>query len=983
MMGNSDEDEPEKKKRHFNSVSSPMAKSSLSSPEKKTVDAAVLQLQNQKLVQQLDTQKNEIHTMEEKFKELKDKQISYDETLITVNRLWNQLVDDLILLGVRAGGYARGLEALNLVDISRGSTVQCPPEETFLCRLLEKNHIERTGANATLKYVEDALAARHSSTMDLMKHLEETISSQRAKFESLSLSLAGKPYGEVSSDALIQLRKISDLLKEEVENLHKVIDALHSKHKMYTDEIQTYIESSSSDQSEIKRLAGELEESMAELEESRRKLVNLTVQKEGFSVLNGPVLSLVNGTSSPEKTADRAMGLRKLKGSIEEAKILEEARNSELQEAQKENQVLLKQLQSLQNELEDEKYVTSSKPYTLLNDHLQHLNSELERYKGLTDSLQGEKSYFLRREKELSLKAESADASKNSLAESEARIRDLEVQLQKCMTDKNDLEIKMEEAEQDVGRKDIKAEFRVMASALSKEMEMMETQLNRCKERALEALSLRDEAHSLRAELSKKMKEHLSIAGGCSKHTAEIKSLKALIEKLQKEKQELQIFLDMYGQQCFDNRDMMDIKESERRALAQVEVLTSALSEHGLELRVKAATEAEAACQERLSAAEAEIADLRAKLDACERNVMELTEAIKIKDEEAETYIAEIETIGQAYEDMQTQNQHLLQQVTERDDYNIKLVSDSVKAKQAQTSLFSEKEVLSKQLQQVNSSLDFFKLKVARGEEQMKALFTQAGKTSIENRKVVMNVEAAKSELAEAEKELKWLKYAVDSCEKEYEQSQRKIHDLQKELENERSEKKKLDEEVEELNNQVAEMSPQRREATIQKLQDEIKECKAILKCGVCFDRPKEVVITKCYHLFCNPCIQRNLEIRHRKCPGCGTPFGQNDVKPVYFCVYRCVPAFPEFAHHIKPEFAYKGIPLCQTLHLKLSLLPGCVPPSFRLASNFGVGSSQRRTSRATPGAFPTCRGRFRARATAEATTGNCLFLVSVKGPHC
>lgn len=40
-----------------------------------------------------------------------------------------------------------------------------------------------------------------------------------------------------------------------------------------------------------------------------------------------------------------------------------------------------------------------------------------------------------------------------------------------------------------------------------------------------------------------------------------------------------------------------------------------------------------------------------------------------------------------------------------------------------------------------------------------------------------------------------------------------------------------------------------------------------------------QVVIVKCYHLFCNPCIQRNLEIRHRKCPACGTGFGQNDVR--------------------------------------------------------------------------------------------------------
>ena len=85
------------------------------------------------------------------------------------------------------------------------------------------------------------------------------------------------------------------------------------------------------------------------------------------------------------------------------------------------------------------------------------------------------------------------------------------------------------------------------------------------------------------------------------------------------------------------------------------------------------------------------------------RDVLELKEAIRIKEAEGDAYISEIEvssflvflsavflfvfvcecvwkqmmlslqTIGQAYEDMQTQNQHLLQQVADRDDFNIKV----------------------------------------------------------------------------------------------------------------------------------------------------------------------------------------------------------------------------------------------------------------------------------------------------------------------
>lgn len=51
--------------------------------------------------------------------------------------------------------------------------------------------------------------------------------------------------------------------------------------------------------------------------------------------------------------------------------------------------------------------------------------------------------------------------------------------------------------------------------------------------------------------------------------------------------------------------------------------------------------------------------------------------------------------------------------------YICQLVSDSVKMKQTHSSLLSEKQTISKQLQQVNSSLEFLKTKVTNGEEQV------------------------------------------------------------------------------------------------------------------------------------------------------------------------------------------------------------------------------------------------------------------------
>lgn len=873
-----DSDEPESKRPHLNSFSPTMPRNSTttSPSNNKTIDATVLQYQNQNLLQQIDIQKQELYDLEARVKELKDKQSSYDDILIVVNQLWNQLVDDLILLGVRAGAGKISLEFLDRADHSRGSVPSCPAEEIFLCRLLQMDFIEANGNDEIIKYVEDALALRHSYTRELLKHLEDAIDDQRARTESIVRSLNGKLSSE---DAIIQLSKIDDLMKEEAIKLREVIDVLHLKHKEYIEKIQTCISSHSFDESEIKRLAGELDESIAELEESRRKLVNLKMQKDVASGMHTPTHGTANGNLSPEKPADRTMGLRELKDSIEESKILAEDRLSEVQDAQGENLILSKQLQDLQNELKDEKYIHLSRLYSLRNDQLQHWNAEVEHFKALTDSLQADRPLVMRREKEVNVKLESADAVRNAIDNAESRIEELELQLQKYINEKNELEIKMEEAVQDAGRKDIKSEFRVMASALSKEMGMMEAQLKRWKETAHEALSLHEEAKSLKAQLDKKSNEKQSLADKCAEQMVEIKSLKALIEKLQKEKLELQIFLDMHGQESHDSRDLMEIKESERRAHSQAELLRNALDEHSLELRVRAANEAEAACQQRLSAAEAEIADLRAKLDASDRDVLELTEAIRNKDAEAEAYISEIETIGQAYEDMQTQNQHLLQQVTERDDYNIKLVSESVKTKQAQSALLSEKQALAKQLQQINTSVESLKMRISRSEVLMEPCLTEAIRCTQEERHLAVNLETAKWELTDAEKELKWLKSAVASSEKEYEQIQQDIDDIQMDLENERSSKKKVEEELRELNIKVAEMSSETGEAAIQKLQDEIKSCKSILKCSVCSDRPKEVVIVKCYHLFCNPCIQKNLEIRHRKCPACGNAFGQNDVR--------------------------------------------------------------------------------------------------------
>ncbi|CAB4261724.1 unnamed protein product [Prunus armeniaca] len=250
------------------------------------VDSAVLQYQNQRLLQQIDKQKHDLQDVEAKIKELKDKQVG---------------CYGLILLGLCAGRSQNALQSLDGADYSRGSIPSCSAEEMFLCRLLQRDSIEANGNDEIAKCVEEALTLHLTSTRELLKLLEHTIYSHREKTESIVHTLDGK----ISSEgqrfnckfiAMISSSYLRLMMDRVVKNLREAIDILHVKQLEYADVIRTYLSSQSTDQSEIRRITGELDDSMTELEESRRKLVNLKMQKDVASGMHNLTSGAVKGT---------------------------------------------------------------------------------------------------------------------------------------------------------------------------------------------------------------------------------------------------------------------------------------------------------------------------------------------------------------------------------------------------------------------------------------------------------------------------------------------------------------------------------------------------------------------------------------------------------------------------------------------------------------------------------------------------------------
>jgi E3 ubiquitin-protein ligase BRE1 len=191
--------------------------------------------------------------------------------------------------------------------------------------LMKLNNSRNNDDSSLLKFVKEALALRHSATVALMRSLQEAIAAQQARSESLSLALNGETSNE---DVSVALQNHNDHLKEVVGNVRQAISIVNEKHKRYLNEIDAFKSNYPEVLQETKRLSGELEETMAELDESRRKLVIQQLQRHGGSLMNISGSNGVNGSLSTDKSSDKSMGWGDLKDAVDEAKVLLSKPNS-------------------------------------------------------------------------------------------------------------------------------------------------------------------------------------------------------------------------------------------------------------------------------------------------------------------------------------------------------------------------------------------------------------------------------------------------------------------------------------------------------------------------------------------------------------------------------------------------------------------------------------------------------------------------------
>ncbi|KAK9911102.1 hypothetical protein M0R45_035025 [Rubus argutus] len=871
--------EHDRKRRHFSSIS-PTAATAKKQPflpisEDKKLDIAVLQYQNQKLLQKLETQKVEFSALQNELSQLKKKQVPYDSTVAVVNKSWKELIKNLEYCSISSRGSScqQDVKDNSVVDDGGPSTLQ----NAFLTRLAQAGATESSCTYNICNKMEEDRGTTSENSQNILGNIVAAIDNVWNVKDALHDALLK----ELPEDGLSR-QKASNDLKMEVKNLRLAFGDILLKHKGLARELQSRWDIEAKNKAEIKRLKGELETTLGELEENNRQLATLKAERDSTKGATFPVLNFLNN-KPVDRARDKQKDLQDMESTLKELTDQASCRLMEIKGLHEERIKILQQLSSLQNMLRNVKCISSSKAYLLVRDQIEKSKSEVFQCQTIFEKLQVEKDNLVWRERELNVKNDVVDVLRRSAAVIDCRITDLGIEIQKQIDERKRIEVKLEEASREPGRKEILEEFKALVSSFPERMGAMQGQLRKYKEGASDFHSLQADVQSLSSILDRKVKECETFSTRSSDQLAEIQKLKAMVQDLKETESELKLFLEMYRHELTDSRDVLEARELECKAWARVESLKSSLDEHNLELRVKIANEGEATSQQRLAAVEAEIADLRQKLEASKRNKLRLADVLKSKTEENEAYLAEIETIGQAYDDMQTQNQQLLQQITERDDYNIKLVLEGVRARQTQNALLMEKRKMEREIQQGNASVNFYEMKAARIEDQLKICSDQIQRLADHKFQGAMQLENTQKKLMDLRRSSQQARDSLEESQCKVVKGRMTLSEMQIDLERERLKKKRIEEELEVLKRKVGRLQSQTEGLSIvEKLQQELGEYREILKCDICLDRTKQVVITKCYHLFCNPCVQKVVESRQRKCPKCSVSFGPNDVKSVY-----------------------------------------------------------------------------------------------------
>ncbi|TMW68606.1 hypothetical protein Poli38472_006074 [Pythium oligandrum] len=346
------------------------------------------------------------------------------------------------------------------------------------------------------------------------------------------------------------------------------------------------------------------------------------------------------------------------------------------------------------------------------------------------------------------------------------------------------------------------------------------------------------------------------------------------------------------AQAAADNQEIATLRAQLTTSTQQSEELKKivdelrAIESKSADAKLSGAVKREEETQAKYTSLQAQHAEAVADLEKARIELEDLKATQDAFREENDALVAEIESVGKEVEAARHSKKKVIHQLEEKRNSAKKLQSQLAKESDAKAHCFEELAAARLQVsslshvhKQQKATLDAAKEALKARETELDDLKKYVKQLEIE-RDVVANEKLKVQREADIAKQL----YNSEASQK---QQQQILQDKKRSCEHCESHRKK----AAELEKRLAATKAASGSGgaggeggSLSELERfELVDLQKQLKCSVCQDRHKDVIISKCFHMFCKECVDNNLKSRNRKCPTCKKMFGQDDVKNVWF----------------------------------------------------------------------------------------------------
>lgn len=273
--------------------------------------------------------------------------------------------------------------------------------------------------------------------------------------------------------------------------------------------------------------------------------------------------------------------------------------------------------------------------------------------------------------------------------------------------------------------------------------------------------------------------------------------------------------------------------------------------------------------------------------------MQELVSSVKVELEnerkKSSGFINEVESLSMMYGELESENSRIQKLLVEKEQVLSKVMSERLRARQQLTTVKEENRALAQgrttdqeRIKQLAEALSCNKqlVKAANHSSNKAMEETRMMSGQLEKRQRIADEASVSARTAIAEREeMKVERDALASMiESSAVDAQGNKFDVRRLTEENRELKKRL------MSLEESVRPNEKKAANGEAVRDEIiRELTKKLNCSVMTNCRKEVVLTRCGHLFSKKCTDNLIATRNRKCPICGRAFGLDDVQMIFF----------------------------------------------------------------------------------------------------